>query len=58
MIIVGDPRAHRQMVLGVATAVAEAKKGVSPTEEAVIDAVKDALGADQAIRGRLRRVWQ
>ena len=36
---------YRQMVLGVATAVAEAKKGVSPTEEAVINAVKDALGA-------------
>ena len=35
---------YRQMVLGVATAVAQAKKGVSPTEEAVISAVKDALG--------------
>ena len=35
---------YRQMVLGVATAVAEAKKGVSPTEEAVIGVVKDALG--------------
>ena len=38
-----DP--YRQMVLGVATAVAEAKKGVSPTEEAVISAVKEAVGA-------------
>ncbi len=36
---------YRQMVLGVATAVAQAKKGVSPTEEAVINAVRDALGA-------------
>lgn len=38
-----DP--YRQLVLGVATAVAEAKKGVSATESAVIDAVKEALGA-------------
>lgn len=36
---------YRQVVLGVATAVAEAKKGVSPSEEAVIEAVKEALGA-------------
>ena len=36
---------YRQVVLGVATAVAEAKKGVSPTEEAVISAVKEAVGA-------------
>jgi len=35
---------YRQMVVGVATAVAEAKKGVSPPEDAVISAVKDALG--------------
>ena len=35
---------YRQMVLGVATAVAEAKKGVSPTEAATIDAIKEALG--------------
>jgi hypothetical protein len=39
-----DP--YRQMVLGVATAVAEAKKGVSPTETAVITAVKEALGSE------------
>jgi len=36
---------YRQVVLGVGTAVAEAKKGVSPSEEAVIEAVKEALGA-------------
>ncbi len=36
---------YRQMVLGVATAVAEAKKGVSPSEDAVISAIKEALGA-------------
>lgn len=36
---------YRQMVLGLATAVAEAKKGVSPTEAAIISAVKEALGA-------------
>jgi tellurite resistance protein len=36
---------YRQVVLGIATAVAEAKKGVSPSEEAVIEAVKEALGA-------------
>lgn len=39
-----DP--YRQMVLGVATAVAEAKKGVSPSEAAVISAVKGALGSE------------
>jgi len=37
---------YRQLVLGVATAVAEAKKGVSPSEGAVISAVKEALGAE------------
>jgi hypothetical protein len=36
---------YRQMVLGVATAVAEAKKGVSPSEDAAISAIKEALGA-------------
>jgi hypothetical protein len=36
---------YRQMVLGVATAVAEAKKGVSPSEDAVISVIKEALGA-------------
>ena len=36
---------YRQMVLGVATAVAEAKKGVSPTEDAVIGVIKETLGA-------------
>jgi len=38
-----DP--YRQMVLGVATAVAEAKKGVSPSEDAVIGVIKETLGA-------------
>jgi len=37
---------YRQLVLGIATAVAEAKKGVSPSESAVIGAVKEALGAE------------
>jgi hypothetical protein len=36
---------YRRMVLGVATAVAEAKKGVSPSEDAAISAIKEALGA-------------
>jgi len=36
---------YRQMVLGVATAVAEAKKGVSPSEDAVIGVIKETLGA-------------
>jgi hypothetical protein len=37
-----DP--YRQMVLGIATAVAEAKKGVSPSEDAVIGVIKETLG--------------
>jgi hypothetical protein len=37
-----DP--YRQLVLAVALAVAEAKSGVSTPEEAVIIAVKEALG--------------
>jgi hypothetical protein len=36
---------YRQMVLGVAKAVAEAKKGVSPSEDAVISVIKETLGA-------------
>ena len=36
---------YRQMVLGAASAVAEAKKGVSSAEASVIDAVREALGA-------------
>ncbi len=36
---------YRQLVIGAAVAVAEAKKGVSPNEDAVIGAVKRALGA-------------
>jgi len=36
---------YRQMVLGMATVVAQAKKGVSPSEDAAISAIKEALGA-------------
>ena len=39
-----DP--YRQMVLGMATAVAEAKKGVSASEASAISAVKGALGTE------------
>ena len=39
-----DP--YREMVLGIATAVAEAKKGVSPSEAAVITVVREALGME------------
>ena len=39
-----DP--YRELVIGTATAVAEAKKGVSPSEAAVISAVTEALGTD------------
>ena len=39
-----DP--YRQVVLGAATAVADAKNGVSPSEAAVISAVKGALGSE------------
>lgn len=37
---------YRQMVLGIATAVADAKKGVSPSEAAVISVVREALGLE------------
>ena len=37
-----DP--YRQLVIGTATAVAEAKKGVSQNEDAAITAVRSALG--------------
>ena len=37
-----DP--YRELVIGTATAVAEAKKGVSQNEEAAITAVRSALG--------------
>jgi hypothetical protein len=36
---------YRQLVLGLATAVAEAKSGVKPTEEAALALIRDALGA-------------
>ena len=37
---------YRQTVLGVANAVAEAKKGVSSSEAAVIGVVKETLGVE------------
>jgi hypothetical protein len=36
---------YRQLVLGVADAVAAAKSGVEPGETAALDRIKDALGA-------------
>jgi hypothetical protein len=39
-----DAAAYRQLVLGVAEAVAEAKGGVKPGETAAIEKVRDALG--------------
>ena len=41
----GDLDAYRQLVLGTAEAVAEAKGGVKPTETSAIDQIKEALGA-------------
>jgi len=35
---------YREMVIGAAIAVAEAKSGVKPAEAATIDAIKEALG--------------
>ena len=35
---------YRQLVLGIATAVAEAKGGVKPTEEAALQLIREALG--------------
>ena len=36
---------YRQLVLGTATAVAEAKGGVKPTEEAALQLIREALGS-------------
>jgi hypothetical protein len=36
---------YRQLVLGVATFVADAKSGVTPTETTAINKIEDALGA-------------
>jgi tellurite resistance protein len=36
---------YRQLVLGLATAVAEAKGGLKPGEAAALDKIKEALGA-------------
>jgi hypothetical protein len=36
---------YRQLVLGMATAVAEAKGGVTPTEEAALQLIRDTLDA-------------
>jgi hypothetical protein len=35
---------YRQLVLGMAQAVAEAKSGVKPTEEAAMGLIREALG--------------
>lgn len=40
-----DLDAYRQLVIGTAEAVAEAKGGVKPPETAAIDQIKEALGA-------------
>ena len=40
-----DLEAYRQLVLGTAEAVAEAKGGVSESEQGAIDQIKEALGA-------------
>jgi hypothetical protein len=37
--------AYRQVVLGAAEAVAEAKGGVKPGESTALDKIKEALGA-------------
>ena len=40
-----ESRAYRDLVLGVAEAVAEAKGGVKPGETAALEKIGDALGA-------------
>ena len=40
-----EAEAYRQLVLGVAETVAEAKGGVKPGETAALDKIRDALGA-------------
>ena len=40
-----EAASYRQLVLGVAEAVAEAKSGVEPNETAALDKIRDALGA-------------
>jgi tellurite resistance protein len=37
---------YQQLVLGIATAVAEAKGGVTPTEETALQLVREALGSE------------
>ena len=39
-----EAASYRQLVLGVAEAVAEAKSGVEPNETAALDKIRDALG--------------
>jgi hypothetical protein len=41
-----DVEAYRQLVLGTAEAVAEAKGGVSDAETGALDQIKEALGAN------------
>ncbi len=43
-----DLGAYRELVLGAADAVANAKGGIKPGETAAIDKIKEALGTDQA----------
>jgi hypothetical protein len=40
-----ETEAYRQLVLGVADAVAESKGGIKPGETAALDKIKEALGA-------------
>jgi tellurite resistance protein len=40
-----EAASYRQLVLGVAEAVAEAKSGVEPDETAALDKIREALGA-------------
>ena len=40
-----EAESYRQLVLGVAEAVAEAKSGVEPDETAALDKIREALGA-------------
>ena len=41
----GDLEAYKAFVLDIAQSVAEAKKGVAPSEEASLGKIKDALGS-------------
>ena len=45
-----DLPAYRKLVLDVAQSVAEAAKGVAPTEATALETVKTAVGADGGVR--------